>query len=109
MVCCASLIFNSSNSIKKSELTCAERTTESISHIWKNHPEQIPTKYTKLEYDFINTPLSVRTSGNCNNKRFICEMGQPRYLCDPCATAKAHKKAMDLHISDSIQTKCTAK
>ena len=98
-------LYNNSKTATKSQ-TCPEQITQEITHIWQNHPEKIPQKYLILEQEYKTTPLSVRTTGHCNNKRFVCEMKQVRQYCDPCAAIKAHKHAMTLHIQDEIKKIC---
>ena len=86
--------------------TCQKNTADNITTLWKKTPQKIPPQYMIMEKDYANRIVPVRTTGNCNGERFICNMGQIRSVCDPCAKNTARKRAMFQHISDSIDQAC---
>ena len=86
--------------------TCQRDTADNIKTLWETSPQKIPQQYITMENNYANRIVSVRTTGVCNGERFICNMGQNRSLCDPCARNSARKRAMFQHISDSIDHAC---
>lgn len=88
------------------EKTCQRDAADNVTKLWEVTPQNIPPKYIQIEHNYANRIVPVRTTGMCNNERFICNMGQPRSSCDPCAKKAAHKRAMFQHISDTIDQVC---
>ena len=90
----------------KLEKTCQRDTADKITELWETAPQNIPPQYITLENNYANRIVNVRTTGTCNGTRFVCEMGQVRSVCDPCANNSARKRAMFQHISDAIDKTC---
>lgn len=95
-------ISQSSNSQK----SCQRRTADNVVILWESNYANVPEKYKIIETNYANRIVPVRTTGTCNGTRFICEMGDLRYQCDPCAKKSAYKRAMFQHISDAIDQEC---
>ena len=86
--------------------TCQRETADKINDMWKSNYDTIPQRYKVMENNYANRVVSIRTTGSCNGKKFICPMGQLRSQCDPCAKSSARKRAVFQHISDSIDQNC---
>ena len=85
---------------------CAKRVVNSVAQIWTYSPDDVPRKYWDMAYTYVNDTIPTRTEGSCNNVRFICNAGQRRRDCDPCAVSAGMSMAMDRHISDMISQNC---
>lgn len=91
---------------KDSEKTCQRMTADKITATWQQVPHNIPQHYIAIQDNYANRIVPVRTTGTCNGKRFLCNMGEIRSNCDPCAKNSAQKRAMFQHISDAIDQAC---
>jgi len=96
-------VLKSNNVADKS---CQRATADALTLLWEQRPQDIPEKYLKMEQAYANRIVDIRTTGTCNGERFICQMGQVRAMCDPCAKNAAKKRAMFQHISDMIDKAC---
>lgn len=86
--------------------TCQRDAADNITNLWETSPQKIPPQYIMMRENYANRIVPVRTTGKCNGEKFICQMGQIRSVCDPCAKNSAHKRAMFQHISDTIDQVC---
>lgn len=94
---------------KNMQKTCQRDVADKIVQLWENNADQIPPQYIVLINSYADRVVSVRTTGICNGKPFVCPMGAKRVDCDPCAMNSAQKRAMFQHISDAIDSVCKGK
>ena len=85
---------------------CVKRTIKSIEHMWAQDPKSVPAKYWNIAIEYLNEPTTVRTYGLCQDVAFVCNPGDLRRNCDPCAVPNARAHAKSIQIADTIQQNC---
>ncbi|MBO4672714.1 MAG: hypothetical protein J5608_03620 [Alphaproteobacteria bacterium] len=95
--------------MERTSKTCQRDIADKITDLWEHDPTQVPQKYMNLVDTYANRIVTVRTTGMCNGKSFMCPMNTKRSACDPCAHNAAYKRAMFQHISDEIDRECKNK
>lgn len=85
---------------------CVQRINNIVAQMWAFNPRAVPEKYWVIATDYLNQPITTRTSGICQDIAFTCHVGQTRIDCDPCAVPSARLYAMNIHINDLIQANC---
>ncbi len=85
---------------------CVKRAIKTVENMWENDPRSVPEKYWNIAIEYINEPISVRTYGLCQDVAFVCNPGQLRRNCDPCAVPNARAYAKSIQISDVIENNC---
>ena len=88
---------------------CAQQVMNEVAQVWAYTPEKVPQRYWEMAVDYLNGTVDVWTEGSCNDIRFICNPGQIRRECDPCAVSSAMSMAMRAHTNDMIANKCPNK
>lgn len=86
---------------------CIKRTIDTIEKMWENDPKSVPQKYWDIAIEYLNTPIYTTTYGICQDVAFVCNTGQIRRDCDPCAIPSARAFAKQQQIADTIKTGCT--
>ena len=86
--------------------TCQRDVADNVKNMWETQPNMIPAHYKTMEINYANRIVPVRTTGTCNGEKFVCQMGEVRASCDPCAKNSAQKRALFQHISDIIDQTC---
>ncbi len=87
--------------------SCQKDAADKIILLWETDYNNVPQSYKIMELNYANRIVPVRTTGTCNGEKFVCQMGDVRTACDPCAKNSARKRAMFQHISDEIDALCT--
>jgi UDP-3-O-acyl-N-acetylglucosamine deacetylase len=77
--------------------------------MWKYDPKMIPQKYWDIAMKYMNEIYTTRTFGICNDIGYVCNPGQTRRDCDPCAVPSARKYAQNIHLNDMIIENCSEK
>lgn len=90
-------------------MPCIQRTTETVKQMWKYDPKMIPQKYWDIAMKYMNEIYTTRTFGICNDIGYVCNPGQTRRDCDPCAVPSARKYAQNIHLNDMIIENCSEK
>ena len=85
---------------------CAQSVMNQVAQVWAYDPNKVPQKYWEMAVDYLNGTVDTWTEGSCNDIRFICNPGQVRRDCDPCAVSTAMSMAMQAHTNDMIAKKC---
>ena len=85
---------------------CIQRITNTVGQMWAFNPQSVPEKYWNIAIEYLNQPIKTRTYGICQDVAFVCNVGQIRRDCDPCAVPDARAYAMGIHIDDLIRTNC---
>ena len=87
---------------------CVVRTRDAIKKMWSYNQELIPVRYKTMAETYANNTVLSRVNGYCNDTAFTCRAGQLRRTCDPCAVEVGRRRAMELHILDSVRANCDA-
>ena len=85
---------------------CAQGVMNDVAQMWAYNPNDVPQKYWDMAVNYLNAPVENYTEGACNDIRFICNPGQIRRECDPCAVSSAMSKAMEKHTKAMIAQNC---
>ena len=86
--------------------SCQKDAADKIILLWETNYDNVPQGYKIMELNYANRVVPVRTTGTCNGEKFVCQMGDVRATCDPCAKNSARKRAMFQHVSDEIDASC---
>ena len=86
---------------------CAQQVMNDVAQMWAYSPNDVPQKYWDMAVNYLNQPVDAWTEDTCNGIRFICNPGQIRRECDPCAVSSAMSTAMEAHARDMISQNCS--
>lgn len=85
---------------------CIQNVNSIVAQMWAYDEPDIPQKYRDMITQYLDTEITSRIDGMCNDVKFVCRPGQLRRDCDPCATGSARQFAMEKQISDMIAEQC---
>lgn len=85
---------------------CVQRINDIVARMWTFNPQAVPEKYWVIATEYLNQPITTRTTGLCQDIAYTCHIGQIRSDCDPCAVSSARAYAMNIHINDLIHANC---
>lgn len=85
---------------------CAQKVMNEVAQMWAYSQNDVPQKYWDMAVEYLNSPVSSWTEGTCNDIRYICNPGQIRRECDPCAVSNAMSRAMEAHTRDLKAKNC---
>lgn len=85
---------------------CVKRVINTVENIWERDPKTVPERYWNIAVEYLNEPITVRTYGLCQDVAFVCNPGQLRRNCDPCAVPNARAFAKSIQISEMIEKNC---
>lgn len=90
----------------KNSYPCVQRARNTVAHMWEYDPNVVPQKYWTMAEDYMNQVITTRTYGICQDVAFVCNVGEIRQDCDPCAVANARNLAQSIHTADIIKEYC---
>lgn len=85
---------------------CAQQIINNVAQMWTYNPDQVPSYYWDVATKYVNGTVTERIDGVCDKVRYVCDAGQRRRDCNPCAVSTGITIAMDRHASDLIAKKC---
>lgn len=90
----------------KNSYPCVQRARNTVAHMWEYDPNAVPQKYWTMAEDYMNQVITTRTYGICQDVAFVCNVGEIRQDCDPCAVPNARNLAQSIHTADIIKEYC---
>lgn len=90
----------------KNSYPCVQRARSTVAHMWEYDPNAVPQKYWDIAENYMNQVIPAQTYGICQDVAFVCNVGEIRQDCDPCAVPNARKLAQGIHVADIVKEYC---